>query len=63
MLAPLRNIQQNVEQGLEHIVQLRDDNVLPVNGLTPGRIEKFENFAADESLVGESKIPNKMYAV
>ena len=27
------------------------------------RIEKFENFAADESLVGESKIPNKMYAV
>ena len=41
---------------VEGLMRLRHISSERVNGLTPERIEKFEHFAADESLVGEQCI-------
>ena len=40
----------------EGLMRLRNIFSEGMNGLTPGRIEKFEHFDADESLVGEQCI-------
>ena len=49
-----------IDQGMNRIQQLIEQlmggNDLPVNGLTPERVENFEHFAAPESLVGEQCI-------
>ena len=59
VLIELTNIWEGlgrIRQNVAELLGAMRGNDLPVNGLTPERIEQFEHFAADESLVGEQCI-------